>query len=1109
MSDNCNEITNDLKRGGTDQMDRNIDSLNPDLLKLQDFGIEQWMQFAYNFAKDVNFFATTDDQNPAGNWEPFFKDNTDLRTLLGIYQTDNKLTPHLTLFICFLRLLEFSDRRFNLITKRHLDFYYQEILQVSKLPAEVDKVYVLFELAKNIETTLLEKGTELDGDKDLSGKKRIYALKEAFAANKAQIAQLKNVYNAPSNQGNVIYPVKAAPVANSFDGKGEDFPVEDHAWWPFGYNHNDNGTPELPDAQLGFAVASSTLSLSEGDRNVVVQVNFANFSDVISQAALINNIDVYYSGAEGWVGPLDLSGVDLDIARNDGTPVNYITGVNNRLLTLGVSLDAGLTAVTNYNKAVHGEQFDTTFPVFRFIVRTGTPDGYKVYKNFSGQISAVDIKVGVKGMRNLIVESDTGVLNIQKPSYLFTTNPVAGSSCSIYNEEIFSKKWKHISVAIQWKNTPDSFNELYRAYDKSFLLNSSKNWLSAIAPVAATANVNAVARFTVEDAAADTTITPAEASEIPAVQGTPYAVVNKVISAEQIAYYIQQLEKTSYYNKYNSIVENDAYFKARLSLMYNKKWQLQSNVVTLFKDYDAYDNQIIFETRFSLGDMGYLQGHSGPLRLSLNQSFLHDLFPRIYTLAIASPSLEVLIPNQPYTPLAESIVVNYSAETSLSLANNNTTENVFQQRTLQLFHEHPFGQSEEHPYLKNEAQVSLTCALTPTYCKGGTLYIGLDKVEHLQQISLLIQVMEGTENTLIDSFTGDERISWDILCNNFWKPLESPLMLLNQTDNFLTSGIVKFVVPREATVDNTLLPTGLFWVRARLFKQYDAVCKILGIESQATLAVFDNRENDLSHLEKGIPAETISKMIERSALVKTVKQPYNSFGGKPEESDLDYYRRISERLRHKNRAITLWDYEQLVLQKFPEIYKVKCLNHTCQDSFVSAGHVTLVVIPDTIQKNVFDIFQPRVSRGLLNKIENYLGQLNSLHVKTHVINPDYEEIQVSLKVKFYEGFDIPIHLKKLNADITRFLSPWAFEKTEDIRFGVTLYRTVLIDYLEKLDYVDYLQDVKLIQRGDDSLKSCSPSSPKAILVSAKMHTLSTDIKTCSTPAKLSEEPCQL
>ena len=73
-------------------------------------------------------------------------------------------------------------------------------------------------------------------------------------------------------------------------------------------------------------------------------------------------------------------------------------------------------------------------------------------------------------------------------------------------------------------------------------------------------------------------------------------------------------------------------------------------------------------------------------------------------------------------------------------------------------------------------------------------------------------------------------------------------------------------------------------------------------------ATFFDDGNDLSHLISGLAAETISKLVNRVSQVKSVSQPFNSFDGKPIEDNPNYYRRVSERLRHKNSAITLWDY---------------------------------------------------------------------------------------------------------------------------------------------------------------------------------------------------------
>jgi hypothetical protein len=367
------------------------------------------------------------------------------------------------------------------------------------------------------------------------------------------------------------------------------------------------------------------------------------------------------------------------------------------------------------------------------------------------------------------------------------------------------------------------------------------------------------------------------------------------------------------------------------------------------------------------------------------------------------------------------------------------------------------------------------------------LYIALESAAVADFISLYFKVAEGTENPLAKTFVGDQRIEWAILSNNVWRSLDTSLMTANEIDNLLISGKIGFTIPEYATTDNTILDKGYFWIRAKMYKRYDAVCQLHGIHAQAIVAQFENRGNSLEHLAKGLPAGTITKTIQRVSQIKGVVQPYSSFDGKEEENDLLYYRRVSERLRHKNRAIALWDYEHLVLQQFPEVFKVKCLNHTNESDFTAPGNVTLIVVPDTVNKTVFDIFQPRVSRGLLNKIQSYISGLNSMHVNLFVMNPNYEEVKIQVGAKFYPGLDENNYRKQLGEDLIRFLSPWAYETKAEVTFGISFTRSTLIHYIEQLDYVDYIDGLKIYKNDELQGNHCSPSNPKSILVSAKEH----------------------
>lgn len=489
--------------------------------------------------------------------------------------------------------------------------------------------------------------------------------------------------------------------------------------------------------------------------------------------------------------------------------------------------------------------------------------------------------------------------------------------------------------------------------------------------------------------------------------------------------------------------------------------------------------------------------------MTLEQSFLHQLFPKIYAVALSKRGIDTLIPNAPYTPLAESLQIGYKASVSKNFELESTSDSLkknltnYLDESIELFHEHPFGQSEQHTYLKSKHDFiqNTQCQLMPTYEKG-QLFIGLENAEILQQISLLVQVLEGSENPEYEgesTFEGSEKLEWYILCDDEWKPLNNNYIISNNTDNFLKSGLVKIAIPKEATKNNNRITGNSFWLKIHNPKKFDTVCQVVGIHAQAELAEFSNNNNELSHLETGLPAETISKLVERPATLKKVIQPYSSFGGVPQETDSQFYRRISERLRHKQRAITLWDYEHLILQHFPKIYKANCLKHTTGNSELSPGNVTVVVVPNIIKQNIFDIYKPRISKAKRNEIQAFINNLNTLHVNTLVENPVYQEVRIELKVKFYRGKDENFYTKQLKEDIAKFLSPWAYEDTSEINFGLTLHESTVIYYIEKLNYVDFIKDFqlqsetkKIDSRGNsiyEKVKTVMPANSKVILTS--------------------------
>ncbi|SHF73978.1 baseplate J/gp47 family protein [Flavobacterium defluvii] len=1057
---NCTTILSVLASNGSDQKQRYISALQPENIRLNDFEITDWILFAHNFSEYVNYYDTSNPEKPSGDWRSFFdffkwngekpsienqikldRVKKELTDLIEENKKEFAITPHLTLFLTFLMLLENSKKRYNNLTKRHLDFYYKEILNLDKLPATPDKVYMIFELAKNAVQERIEIKTGFDGGKDASGKTRNYYTNNELIANKTIVSSLKNVYNDVASK-----KIKASPIANSYDGLGGAFPDKNNTqWWPFGYIDETNILPELPNANIGFAVASPILFLAEGKRSIQMTFTFHdNITANVTAATIKECLSLQLTTAKKW---LEIAEISSSLTIKSGS--TYTTSISGKVMKIAFLLDESADAITAYDPKIYGEEFATNLPVAKFYLDITKTSGYDIYKSFAeNQLESIVINVDVQNISSVVLENDHGLINAAKPFFPFSTQPVDGSNFLVKYSEAFAKKWENINIDVLWKNTPADFVEHYKAYKTSALSTISV--------------------------------------------GT---------------YKSSVLNSSNGFVSTGGIVTSNSYFQFQPAVLSDNIWQNYGSAAALFTSTSP------FKTALNVTNSNYATEKNGQLKLTLTKSFLHSLYPKIYALALSTDDDNVVVPNEPYTPLVEKLVLHYTAveTTKFVKTGTQTFEEVYTKNRAKLFHIHPFGYSEEHSYLKSllDYVENENSYLLPTYCKGGELFIGLENVEDLQQITLLFQVLEGSENPTTPSFTGKQKIEWSVLGNNEWRILNYADILLNETDNLLQSGILKFSLPKEATQNNTRLPKNYIWLKAKMHKKFDVVCKMIGIHSQAVLASFQDNSNDLSHLNSGLQAGTISKLLQRQSNVKSVTQPYNSFDYKPEESDPEYYKRISERLRHKNRAVTMWDYEHIILQKFPELYKVKCLNHTCDCSYQSPGNVTLVVIPDTVNKNVFDIYQPRVSTATLNKVKNHIDKLNSLHVTTYVINPNYEEVKVDLKVKFKPGFDENFYLQQLNSDIIKFLSPWALDKNIPIVFGVSIHLSQIINYIEKLGYVDFLQDVKLLKNGALSDKIAAPSNPKSILVSAKNHFISTNVIQCTVNTIEPQEECQL
>jgi hypothetical protein len=296
------------------------------------------------------------------------------------------------------------------------------------------------------------------------------------------------------------------------------------------------------------------------------------------------------------------------------------------------------------------------------------------------------------------------------------------------------------------------------------------------------------------------------------------------------------------------------------------------------------------------------------------------------------------------------------------------------------------------------------------------------------------------------------------------------------------------------------------------------LCSLYAVHAQALRVSWARQAgNGLAHLASPLPAGSIREPRFSIPGIGGIRQIMDSFGGKQPESDRQRTIRVSERLRHKNRAITPWDYERLILQRFPEVYKAKCFSCMSGDAEshgrVQPGHLLIVLIP-YLKESAAVNSHPMVNALLLREVRDFVKGLSSAFVKIAVRNPVYERIQVRCRVKFGKAAGRGAQLNRLNREIESYLSPWSGGGLE-AKFGWRIRCNDIQSHIQGLDYVESVSGLSMLRiveeddrdhhRLTDTARSKTrdvrPRHPWSIAIPAGRHLIEVDDEAGIWPAQ--------
>ncbi|RPI19308.1 MAG: hypothetical protein EHM58_02305 [Ignavibacteriae bacterium] len=849
-----------------------------------------------------------------------------------------KHTPHYTLFLTFIKLFRYSQDHLNTYSKRHLDFYYKDVLRLQNQKPEPDFAHLIFELQKQKNQHLLKKNTLFKGGKDITGKEIFYSLTEDIVINKAKVSKIHSLQIKHDTKDILI----ASQIADSDDGQGAKIMSADNSWYTFG------DTREAGNAEAGFGIASNILYLNEGERIITVSIKFENEINQLLNGVKLDCFKVKLTGKKDWH---KVNGLNVKIQSAKTLEFKFI-------------LNPGDPPVVPYSEKIHKEKLNVSLPFAKFILNQDDKNAIPYTLICNQKISSVEISVQVNGIKDLMLSNNSGPIDASKPFKPFGDLPDADARFNIGSREAFQKTLNWIEFNFAWKNykSPALSTNVYylreQKWKNDFRLSSPKTIF-------------------------------------------PVSFIPSKINFEKN----EALQSTSL----------DGFIQLQLA---DNNYSLTTHLQNVVNE--------INRTTISLNDQN------------------------VYKVNLSSiPTAKEIILND--------FSINYAATANISLNKADNENN-------HIYHFTPFGYYQLVPDIQGtESTEKFT--LLPDIINSGELFIGLENAASNTVVNILFQVSEGSSNPLKIM----ENVEWYYLSgHHFWKPFEKQF-IIDRTQNFTQSGVVTISLPYDISNQTTAFENNLHWIKAAVKKSTDAVCKMILITAQAAKVELAQDESKHVEFRQVLPSKAISKLLISDSAIKNITQPFDSYGGRTKESDEHFYIRTSERLRHKQRAISIWDYEHIILEKYPDIYKVKCLNHSgfylkqeeeifCENL---PGHVTIIPIPDLRNKTKVDPLRPCTPIGMLIKIEKYLQSITSPFIKLHVRNPQFEEIQFDFKVKFYDNLDESYYLQLLNIEIEKFLCPWAYDEGNEISFNGKIVKSSILNFVEERPYVNYIACFKM------------------------------------------------
>lgn len=351
----------------------------------------------------------------------------------------NQPTPHpdTALLRVFVELMAHQQQVINGIGRRHLDFYYRNVLQMAPRPAQPDQVVVMASPQPDQPILVIPAGTRFAAGKDAQGTPIFFANSQTTTLNQARIAA---AYSLKADRGGPAFKpgIHATTLADleSIQRDASGHPLDQALF----------ASPAARPQGLGFSLASPLLLLEAGTRSIILTLEMTgNAPDLPADWA--GGWRSWVSTAKGW----------FDVGAY-GFPPHYTPPADGKpgQLVLEWMLPPDAPALQPAAKPLDGQ--DSPWPQMKMAL----PPAASAHP--WPRISAINLEVKARDLTNLVLWSTQAPLSAAAP-YPLGPVPQVGSQFLLGSREIFAKPVERISLTLEWAAMPADLASWYHEYN--------------------------------------------------------------------------------------------------------------------------------------------------------------------------------------------------------------------------------------------------------------------------------------------------------------------------------------------------------------------------------------------------------------------------------------------------------------------------------------------------------------------------------------------------------------------------------------------------------------------------------------------------------------------